>query len=312
MNSFIMAAEVVLPLIVYMSVGVLIQRRKIMSKEYFKVLNNMIFKVLIPLTLFFNVYEVDLAKSIQPDVFVFVFVSIILVFLITWLFVGKTVPKKEDASTMIQGIFRSNFVLFGIVIAQSVCDDEGVGLVAALAAMAVPLFNILSVILFEVKCGGKVELFKLVKNIFKNPLVAAGLLGCACNLAGLPIPELLSVPLKKLGDIATPLALVTLGGMLSLGSMMRHWKYLAAATVSRLVVVPVLMVGTAILLGMRGNNLIVILAIFAPPTAVASAPMAQAMGGNGELAGEIVAVTSVCCIITIFLFVFGLSGFGYI
>lgn len=48
------------------------------------------------------------------------------------------------------------------------------------------------------------------------------------------------------------------------------------------------------------------------PTTVASAPMAQTMGGNGELAGEIVATTSVLYVFTLFFFVFGMSHAGLI
>ena len=63
---------------------------------------------------------------------------------------------------------------------------------------------------------------------------------------------------------------------------------------------------------MRGDFLVALLAIYASPTAVASAPMAQEMGGNGTLSGEIVATTTTFSIVTIFLFVFGLSGLGLI
>ena len=51
---------------------------------------------------------------------------------------------------------------------------------------------------------------------------------------------------------------------------------------------------------------------FGCPTAVASAAMAQEMGGNGDLAGEIVAVTSVISLFTMFIFIFVLSSAGLI
>ena len=126
------------------------------------------------------------------------------------------------------------------------------------------------------------------------------------------LPELLIGPLETLGEAATPLALVVLGGMLSVRSISEHRYYLLAAALARLVFVPLVTVVTGILLGFRGNDLVAVLAAFASPTAVASTPMAQAMGGDGKLAGEIVAVTSVGCILTIFLWVFVLSGLGYL
>ena len=129
---------------------------------------------------------------------------------------------------------------------------------------------------------------------------------------GIKIPDIISQPFITFGNIAAPLALVALGGMISAKSVMSHRKYLSIAVIGRLVFAPMLMLSSAVLLGMRGDVLIALLAVFGSPTAISSAPMAQAMGGNGELAGEIVAISSVCSILTVFLFVFTLSRFGFI
>lgn len=312
MDSFWLAARVVTPLLIYMLVGGLVKKMKFMTQENFKALNKMIFQVFIPLALFFDVYEADIGAAIQPKVFAFVICMVILAFAVAWILVSHFVKEQADATVMIQGIYRSNFVLFGATIANSLCEAEGVALVAALAAVVVPLFNILAVILFETKRGGNVKSSRIIINILKNPLVDAGVLGCVFSLGKIQIPELIASPLMKMGDIATPLALVTLGGMLSFGSMMKHRKYLESVVAGRLIIVPFAALTFAALLGFRGDVLVAVLAAFGSPTAVASAPMAQTMGGNGALAGEIVATTSVCCILTIFLFVFGMSGMGLI
>lgn len=312
MESFMLAAEVVVPLIVYMATGGLIRKLNIMSRDNFRAVNVLVFRVFLPLTLFFNVYDVDLESAVRPDVFALVLVGILAVFAAAWLVTDRWVENRADGSSVIQGIYRSNFVLFGSSIALSLCDAKGQALLSALAALAVPMFNVLAVILFETRRGGGVKPRSIVLNILKNPLVDAGILGCIFNLSGLRLPELLEEPLVSMAGIATPLALVTLGGLLSFGSIVSHRKYLTVAVLARLVFVPFVMLTAFALAGYRGDALVAVLAVFGSPTAVASAPMAQAMGGNGSLAGEIVAVTSVCCIVTIFLFVYVLSFTGLI
>ena len=312
MNSFMLALSVVLPLVVYMTVGGLIRRFSIFSKENFKTLNGLIFKIFIPLTLFMNVYRADLGDALKPDVFLLVLVQVILLYFAALYFVPKVIKEKKDSLTVIQGIFRSNFVLFGTTIAGSLCGNEGMALVSALSAVVVPLFNILAVILFETNRGVSVSVPDLLRNIAKNPLVEAGIAGAVFNLLHIRIPAFLMGPLLNLSDISTPLALVTLGRILSLGSMVRHRKYLVMAAAVHLVIAPFLMISAGILLGYRGDVLVILLAVFASPAAVASAPMAQTMGGNGELAGEIVATTSVLCVFTLFFFVFGMSRVGLI
>lgn len=312
MESFFLAASVVVPFVVYMAVGGLIRKLGILAKDQFKALNTMIFRIFIPLTLFFNVYDADLGETVKPVFFIYVSVSVVILFTITFLLCRKFVKEMPDVTALTQGIYRSNFVLFGNTIGESLCGPAGVAFVSALASLIVPLFNVLAVLLFETNRGGKVKVSGVLLNIAKNPLVEAGVLGIVFAFFHIPVPILLAKPLMNLGNIATPLALVSLGGMLSFGSMLNHAKMLVAANTGRLVVYPLIMLGISILFGYRGDALVAILAVFASPTAVASAPMAQSMGGNGELAGEIVATTSVCCVLTIFLMVFTLSSMGLI
>lgn len=312
MEYFMLAVSVVLPLLIYMLVGTLIKYLRIFEEETFKAVNRMIFRIMIPLALFFSVYRADLERAVKPGLYAYVWISVVVVFALLYALCRKTKLAPSAAATMVQGMYRSNFVLFGVTIAASLCDGEGTATIAALTAIVVPTFNILAVIMFENARGEKAPAGRLLIEIFKNPLVDAGLLGLLAGLFHIRLPELLIGPLETLGEAATPLALVVLGGMLSVRSISEHRYYLLAAALARLVFVPLVMVVTGILLGFRGNDLVAVLAAFASPTAVASTPMAQAMGGDGKLAGEIVAVTSVGCIFTIFLWVFVLSGLGYL
>lgn len=312
MESFMLAVSVVMPLLVFMMIGALIRKLGIFSVTNFKALNRMLFQVMIPLNLFFNVYRARLDESIVPDLFAFCMAAVVLVCVAAWYLTKGLTKDVRIRATMTQGIFRSNFVLFGATLAASLCDDAGVALVAALSAFIVPLFNILAVIVFETTRGGKINAKSLLISILKNPLVEAGVLGALFSYFSISLPSFLEKPLTDLANAATPVALVTLGGILSFQSMLHHRKYIAAVCGLSLVAVPLAVILAGGALGYRGDELVAILAVFATPTAVASAPMAQAMGGDGDLAGEIVAATSALCIVTIFLFVFTLSSFGWI
>ncbi len=307
-----MSVTVVIPLCIYMFVGFLIRRFGIFSADHFRALNKMLFQVFIPFALFSDIYQADVGESLKPKVFAGVLLGIIAVYLVTWFIMSRTVKDKRDVSVLTQGIYRSNYVLFGSTIASHLCGQAGIATVSALAAFVVPLFNILAVILFETYRGEKINFGTLLINILKNPLVDAGLLGIFFGLLPFQIPDMILNPIIRMGNAATPMALVSLGGMLSMGSLIRDKKYIFIGTLGRLVIVPAAALSIAIFLGLRGDTLVAILAVFGSPTAVASGPMAQAMGGNGELAGEIVASTSICCVITIFLFVFGLLNLGLI
>lgn len=80
----------------------------------------------------------------------------------------------------------------------------------------------------------------------------------------------------------------------------------------KLVISPLFMVTAGILLGFRNEILVPILLMSGAPTAVSSYTMAQQMGGDGELAGEIVVFTTAMSIVSIFLWVFVLKQFNFI
>ena len=64
------------------------------------------------------------------------------------------------------------------------------------------------------------------------------------------------------------------------------------------------------LLGFRDAAFVSLLGVFASPTAVNSFTMAQQMGGDAELAGDTVVVTSAVSMLTMFLWVFLFKSLG--
>ena len=313
MDSLKLALSVVLPLLIYILTGIFVRKTKILKEDHFRALNRMIFKIMIPLALFFSIYRADFRKAVDLPLFIACETGVLITFFVVRAIVFRSLREGAPvAATLTQGIYRSNFVLFGVTIAGRLCDSDGVAVVAAMSAVIVPTFNILAVILFESIKGENVTAGKLILEIFKNPLVDAGLLGVAVGCLGIRIPGLIAEPLATLGDAATPVALVVLGGLLTAESVSSHRRCLIIATAGRLVLVPAAALSLAVLFGFRGADLVAVLAVFGSPTAVASTPMAQAMGGDVELAGEIVAFTTIFSILSIFLWVTLLSAAGLI
>ena len=64
------------------------------------------------------------------------------------------------------------------------------------------------------------------------------------------------------------------------------------------------MLTLAVLCGFRMEKLGVLLIVFAAPCAVSSYPMAQAMGGDGELAAGQVVLTTIFSMATLFIFIY--------
>ena len=116
--------------------------------------------------------------------------------------------------------------------------------------------------------------------------------------------------LTTLGGIASPLAMITLGGTLQFSAIRKNRGIIAPVMGIRLVLMPLVFVSLAYFIGLREAELFLVLMIFGTPIATSSYPMAANMGGDGELAGELVFVSTVVSLVTIFGFVFALSRLG--
>ena len=106
--------------------------------------------------------------------------------------------------------------------------------------------------------------------------------------------------MRDVARTASPLMLFLLGAFFRFGNVRSHLKDLIATVLGRLVIFPAIFLTLAVLLGFRGIEFVSLLTVFSSSTAVASFTMAQQMGGDAELAGDIVVWTSLLCSLTLF------------
>ncbi len=311
MEYFIISFEIIFPILFFMVLGIVIRQAKLVSEDAFGQINRLVFRVFLPIKLFLEIYQSDFSSVFRPGLILYGLLSVLVIYLLSWVIVGHFVKDRRDAPTLTQMIYRSNYVLFGLSIAENMYPGENLSVISVMAAFVVPLFNILAVILFEVCRGGeKLSIPHLLKGIAKNSLVIGSVLGLMAKAIGIELPALLQKPLTDLGAIATPLAILCVGATLTFEAVKKYRKYLLWATMGRLVIVPGIFLGLSVALGFRGIELAGLFLIYASPVASSSYPMARELDGNGELAGLGVAASNVACLLTIFLWITLLKYFG--
>lgn len=311
MESLHIALEIVLPLFLLLAVGYCIKLTGIMNETSVRQTNNMIFKVFLPLLVFFNIYKTDLTSSFDMSLLLFAVVGVLLQFIISLCLVILLEHDNARRGVMLQGMFRSNFVLFGIPISTALFGDSAAGLASILIAVVIPLYNMLAVISLESFNGKKPSLWKILVGILTNPLIIASAVGILFVVFHIPLPTVLYKTVSDLSIIATPLAFVILGASFSFGETGRCVRDLCITLGAKLVAYPLLFIALAILMGFRDAHLAVLLTVFGSPIAVSSFTMAQQMGGDDKLAGQLVVFSSLLSVFTMFLFIFGLKELAF-
>jgi len=307
MENLRVSFEVVAPLLILMLLGGFLRRIQIFDENTVKKMNASIFKVFLPTLIFYNLYKSSVDDIKDIDTALYTAGVIIGAFLLSAVVVSIVEKDNAKRGAMVQGMCRSNFVIFGVPLCVSICGESIAGKISVAVAIVVPLLNILSVIVLEFFRGGKPSIKKMLKGIITNPLIIASLLGIIVLVSGIKLPTLIEKSVNDVAKIATPLALVLLGASVNLRSVRGNLKQLTIAVIGKLILIPFVGISIAALLGMRGGDIALLISALASPTAVSSYPMALQMDSDGELAAQIVAFNTAICIITVFLWVFVLK-----
>ena len=307
MENLILSLNVVLPLFITMSLGYFLKSLNMFDNNTLDTMNNITFKSFLPMLLFYNIYKTDLQGVFNLKLMIFSATCVIALYLILYLIVPLIEKDNKKRGALLQGLFRSNFVIFGIPITESLFGSEKVGVAALLIAVIVPLFNILSVIALETFRGGKPDFRKISIGIIKNPLIIASCLGILTLLLKIKIPTAIEKTISDVSKIATPLSLILLVASFKFDNIKKYLKQTTIAVVGKTILTPCIILPICIMFGYRGVELSTLMIIFAAPTAISSFTMAQQMDSDSDLAGQIVVFTSAFCVVTVFMWIFVLK-----
>ena len=323
-ENLAISVNAVLPLIICMAAGYLFRRTKLVDEGFCRKCNTFCFKTFLPLMIFMNVYNSDLESAVQPGAFLFAAAAVLVIFAAAFLIIPRIVKKGSVDSAgspvsaasrqavLIQCIFRSNFVIFGYQVVANVYGAGQAAVASVMAGIVVPLYNVLAVITLEDFTNSKNGLRPVILGIIKNPLIIGAVAALLFKLSGLTLPAPLHTGLSDMAGMATPLALVVLGGTFHFDALRRNAGALAIGTLGKIVVAPLVMVPIAAAFGFRDANLLSLVIVFASPAAVNSYTMAAAYGHDPELAGQLVVVTSVLSMVSVFGWIFLLRTLGLI
>jgi len=307
MEQIVVAFEVVSPVFLIIGLGYYLKAIKIINESFIQMTMKVIFNVCLPGLLFLKVSNADVAIILSLDSIkygVFVILMTIVLF-----FVSKTYASlkidKHSRGAFVQGSFRSNYIIIGYSVLHSLFGDLIISRMALLVIVIVPLYNILSIWVLseDHTLSAKDNFNAIVKKIVTNPLIIGIVLGFVFALFKIKVPVILESTLGKLGATGTPLGLIGIGGYMTLEGL-KSVKVSLVAVLMKIVLFPALAVTMAVLLGYGYMDVTILFILFGAPAAISSFVMATALGGDGQLAANIVIISTG---LSLFTFIAGLT-----
>ncbi len=333
LQVLLFSVNAVVPILLLLTVGYVLGRRGFLSPAFLKNGNALVFKLLLPMTIFHNIYEVSDLASIHWPLVIFSLLVILLLFGVGFAASGLWVRPVNAKGVFIQCVFRSNFAIIGLPLAEALGGASAAANAAVLSAFTIPLFNVLAVVVLSLYANGQASFSakRVARDVATNPLILAAAAGLLClavrsllpvTAAGAPVFTLQNqLPfvykaVTWLHQSSGPLALIVMGGMLDFGKAANKQKNIALGTAFRLVAAPAVGLLLAWLCTRQGwidcgpGEFGALIALFGSPVAVSSAIMASSMGGDDELARQYVVWTTVGSMVSLFVITALLRGWG--
>lgn len=314
-SNLLLSLNVVFPIFFMMSVGYLIRKLNMVDDHSLTIMNKLVFRIFMAILLFVNVSKMDIEALVDVQnltLIILLYGVITSMVLFYFLIYRKTISDINKVPVMIQGSYRANLILFGIPMATALYGENGAGIISIAIAGAIPLFNVLAILILEGYANKNASKKKLVISVLKNPLIISCFLGIMFVVLGIKIPNLLLNPLVSMGGVATPLAFIILGATLRFSSLIKNLKFIFVASFMKLIILPLVGIILGIKFGFVNEHLLAILGATGSPIAIASFIMVKEIGGDENLAAELIVSSSVLSIFTLFIWIFSLKTLGFL
>ena len=301
MQNLILILGLVCPVFLIIALGYFLKRLGTINDNFISLSTKIVFNVSLPALIFTEVSKVSLDEVFDIKMLVFVYAGIIISFIIIWLISIPLLKDGKDRGAFIQGSFRSNYAIIGLALISNIFGSDKLGKASLLLAFIVPLFNILSIIALMVPNRKEKQLNagKTLLEIIKNPLIIAVILAVPFSYYRWELPEVILTTVDYLAALSLPLALIGIGGFMNFHDIKKASFTAVLSSILKLVLIPLAACIIAYELNFPAGDMGIIFIFFACPTAIVSFIMAEAMGSNGRMAGNIVLMTTLGSIITI-------------
>lgn len=307
MGSFFVAFNAVMPVVLLVIFGYFLKQQGYFSKTTIAQLNKLCFDLLLPIVTFNNIRRTNLNEVFNLRFVLYAAGSILAAIFLLVFIVPLFEKDKKKQGVMIQGTFRSNFVMLGIPLSSYIAGENSAVLASMLIMVIIPIFNAAAVVLLSIYGGCAVNKKKLIIDVLKNHMIIASIVGIMMSLLHPPIPHFLDKSLTDIGKVGSVFPIIVLGAMLDFSKVSANFKNLLITVAGKLIGMPLIFITLAVYLGFRANEIVALIALYGSPTAVISAVMAEQLGCDHELAAQVVIFSTVISCITIFGIVFVLS-----
>ena len=313
--------SITVPIFLFVAIGYILRRKGIISEDIKSFLSKIVYYFAFPALTFRSIISFDFASTFRIRL-VLHNLSVTAIIFITTFFLAFLIKDNYKRGAFNMGCFRTNQGYMGMPIVKGFYGEAAMSRAAIVNGFDSSAVIIMSVLALEAFRGrraksipGDCETVKGSKpawclfaekfiSFISNPFVISALLGIILAYYRVPVLKIriLDVFLQQAGNMALPLALLSIGCSIEIKHLKDNLKLVLGTSVIKLLIAPVI----AFLLGFfvfkfKEVDLGMSVILISNPTSVSSYVMACEMDTDENLMAAIIGFTTFISIATISL-----------
>lgn len=285
--------EILLPIFLVAAVGAL-YARTISNDTRF--LGNLLFYVLIPALVIDGLTTSTVDQATLLDVFAFVILLSVIMAVLAAL-VGRLLGLgPRSLAAFVLAVILMNAANYGVPVNEFAFGDPGREAATVYYIASALIANSAGILIAS---SGTMSPLDAVRNVVRQPLFAATVVGLVLNLTEVELPLPLARGLETIAAATIPVMLLLLGGQLTQIRIQGTLLPILAGSGLKLVVAPVVAVGLVQLFGFAGTLRDVMIVESAMPTAVFVVVLTEKYQADPPLGTGIILVSTLLSVLSL-------------
>lgn len=276
--------------------GGLLKRWRLTDDVFLKTADKLTYYIFFPLLLFWKIGGASTVLFSNSGLYKAVLCAVFAVYVLSTIFIIVFKVPDFQAGTFSQSCYRFNSYI-GVAIVLNALGEEGIKHFAILIGMIIPVINVLCVSTLtwfsKQHTVPSKRLAQTAKALISNPLILACIGGILYANLWNGFPPFIDNALKLSSAVALPLAMLSIGGALTLSTVRNHFKMSLITSVFKLLVLPVTGYLFLMLFGVSGPVFKVGLIYFALPTSPALYILSSQLNSDTDLASASIALSTI-------------------
>jgi predicted permease len=284
------------PVFMLILFGSILKHWRLTDDVFLTTADKLTYYIFFPALLFWKIGGASSALTGAAGLYKAVTCAVLTVYVLSTLFIKLSKMPDYKAGTFSQSCYRFNSYI-GVAVVLSALGEAGIKQFGILIGIIIPIINVLCVstlIWFsEEKMQPAKRLWQTARALISNPLILACISGIIYANIWQGFPAFIDNTLKLTSYVALPLAMLSIGGALTLGTVRNHFKLSLIASIFKLLALPLIGYGFLITFGVSDLGLKIGLIYFTLPTSPALYILSSQLNSDTNLASASIALSTI-------------------